>query len=116
MTGGVFSTTHILVVAAVSGLLGGAVTWWWTGRRTDGLAVLLLAFTATALWRKSANLPQLNTDGLPGFSANDWAAPMLTFVMLRCYALTRPGVLGTAFAQATVFASALAVGVNVIGI
>jgi len=116
MTSEVFTSTHILVVAAVSGLLGGAVTWWWTGRRTDGLAVLLLAFAGTTLWRTSANLPQLNSDGLPGFSANDWAAPILTFVILRCYALTRPGVLGTPFAQATVFATALAVGVNVIGI
>jgi len=117
MSSEVFSTTHILIVAAISGVLGGAVTWWWTGRRSDGLAVMILSFAATALWRKSANLPQLNTDGLQMFSANDWAAPMLTFAFLRGYALTRPATLATtAFGQATVYASLIAVAVNVIGI
>jgi len=117
MTGEVFSAAHILIVAAISGVLGGAVTWWRTGRRSDGLAVAILSFAATALWRTSANLPQLNTDGLPMFSANDWAAPLLTFVFLRAYALARPAAHETpAFGQATVYASLIAVAVNVIGI
>ncbi len=82
-------------MAVISGVLGGAVTWWRTGRHPDGLAVTALSFAATALWRKSANLPQLNTDGLSMFSANDWAAPMLIFVFLRAYELTRPVALTT---------------------
>lgn len=117
MSSEVFTTTHILIVAAISGILGGLVTWWRTGRRSDGLAVAVLAFAATALWRKSANLPQLNTDGLQMFSANDWAAPMLTFVTLRGYALTRSALAtSTRFGQATVLATLISVVVNVIGI
>ena len=41
---------------------------------------------------------------------------MLTFTMIRSYALSRPGINTTQFAQATVLASLLALGVNVIGI
>ena len=37
-------------------------------------------------------MPQLNDDGLPGFSANDWAAPVLTYLFLSLYAdLSPPG-------------------------
>ncbi|MFI6951427.1 winged helix-turn-helix domain-containing protein [Streptomyces sp. NPDC050422] len=38
-------------------------------------AVGLLSGASVFLWRASANMPQLNDDGLPGFSANDWLAP-----------------------------------------
>jgi len=65
------------------------------GRRSgllESLAIGVLAAAAVFLWRKSANMPQLNTDGLQGFSANDWLAPVITFVVLSLYgAVRRPG-------------------------
>jgi hypothetical protein len=41
----------------------------------DIAAVASLSAASVLLWRLSANMPQLNSDGLNGFSANDWAAP-----------------------------------------
>lgn len=68
------------------------------------------------LWRKSANLPQLNTDGLRGFSADDWLAPVLAYVWLSLYRLLRtprdPDRYGRTVAAATIIAFA----VNVITI
>lgn len=46
----------------------------------------VLSGLAVLVWRLSANMPALNDDGLPPFSANDWAAPVLTFVVLSVYA------------------------------
>ncbi len=112
----VFTTAHIVIVGVVSGVLGGLATWWLTRRPAEGAIGGLLGFAATTLWRKSANLPQLNADGLPGFSANDWLAPMLTYIVFRCYALAWPRADTPAFRQATVAATALALAVNVIGI
>jgi len=60
----------------------------------QALIVALLSGAAVFLWRLSANKPDLNDDGLPGFSANDWAAPILTYLTLGAYAdlhpVTRP--------------------------
>jgi hypothetical protein len=50
-------------------------------------------------WRISANMPQLNDDGIPMFSANDWAAPMLVYVSLGCYAGLCPPADNRMFAQ-----------------
>jgi hypothetical protein len=35
-------------------------------------------------------MPQLNTDGLRSFSANDWLAPAITFVFLGVYRNLHP--------------------------
>ena len=34
-------------------------------------------------------MPQLNDDGLSGFSANDWLAPTVTYVVLGVYGAVR---------------------------
>ena len=77
-----FSTGHILLTAALVAVLTAAVGLWRLPRRarTEALIVALLAGAAVFLWRISANKPQLNDDGLPGFSANDWTAPILTYM------------------------------------
>lgn len=50
------------------------------------MAIGVLSAAAVFLWRISANMPQLNSDGLPGFSANDWLAPVMTYIFLSAYA------------------------------
>ena len=58
------------------------------GRRSAMLESAVIGMPAAAavfLWRKSANMPQLNEDGLREFSANDWLAPVITFVVLSMY-------------------------------
>ena len=83
-----FSTSHIAVTAAITGvgaLVGGVLL---LGRHrsalVDSVVIAILATGAVFLWRKSANMPQLNDDGLPPFSANDWLAPVLTYWCSRC--------------------------------
>lgn len=71
---------------------------------------------AVFLWRMSANMPQLNDDGLPGFSANDWAAPILTYVVLAGYADLRPPADPARYRQVRALATVIAVAVNVITI
>ena len=68
------------------------------------------------LWRASANMPQLNNDGIPGFSANDWLAPVVTFVVLSVYADLVPPVNQRRFAQVRAAATIAAFAVNVITI
>src|SRR3954452_6298304 len=77
-----FGVGHIAVTAAITAALALAAAAWRLPRTmlVDQLAVAVLGFVAALLWRWSANMPQLNDDGLPGFSANDWLAPVLTYV------------------------------------
>ena len=114
----VFSTAHILLTAAVVAVLTGAIAWWRLSPRSWSriLTVALLAGAATFLWRLSANKPQLNDDGLPGFSANDWAAPILAYLALTCYADLRPPPDAARFRQVRALAFLVAVAVNVITI
>jgi hypothetical protein len=96
-----FSTVHIAATAAITGavaLIGGGLLV--LGRRRgllESVAIALLAAGAVFLWRKSANMPQLNNDGLPPFSANDWLAPTITYVVLGC--TRRYGARGTTAAS-----------------
>jgi hypothetical protein len=87
-----FSTLHITVTALICGLLALAASMWRLPRRrcTDLLAVTVLSAGAVFLWRMSANMPQLNDDRLNGFSADDWAAPALTYIALSVYGDLRP--------------------------
>ena len=91
-SGQVFSHTHIAVSAAITGLLALAGAWWRLPHRawTDVAAIAVLSAASVYLWRASANMPQLNGDGLPGFSANDWLAPASTYLFLGLYAQARP--------------------------
>lgn len=61
---GTFGVGHIAVTAAITAAL---------------------ALAAVLLWQWSANTPQLDDDGLPGFSADDRLAPALTYVVLAVH-------------------------------
>lgn len=61
-------------------------------------------------------MPQLNSDGLRGFSANDWLAPVLTYVVLAGYADLRGPHEPRRFAQTRALAAIAALVVNVITI
>jgi hypothetical protein len=81
-----------------------------------GLAVGVIAAAAAYLWRASANMPQLNDDGLAGYSANDWLAPVITFVALTVYADLIPPANIPRFAQVRAASTIVALAVNVITI
>lgn len=94
-TGATFSVAHITLTAVITAALAFAGAVWRLPRRTaagltDVAVVAVLAFASVLLWRWSANMPPLNADGLQGFSANDWAAPILTYVLLGLYVDVRP--------------------------
>jgi hypothetical protein len=88
-TAGTFTTTHISVTAAISGGLALLAALLLDGRGSSALIesalIGLLTAAAVFLWRKSADTPPLNNDGINGFSPNDWLAPTLAFVLLSLY-------------------------------
>ncbi len=86
-----FSTAHIALTAAITGLCSIPLTYWLLRPRTwiDVVAIALVTAASVFLWRKSANMGQLNDDGLSPLSANDWLAPVLTYVFLGVYAALR---------------------------
>jgi hypothetical protein len=114
----VFGTLHIALTAALTGVLAAAVAWWRLPRPAwrQVVVIAVLAAAAVFLWRISANKPQLNDDGLPGFSANDWAAPMLTYLVLAGYADLRPPPDPVRYRQVTALVALVALAVNVITI
>jgi hypothetical protein len=114
----VFSVVHILLTAAITSTLVLIIALWRLPRSTwpDILAITLLSGGAVLLWRLSANMPALNDDGLPGFSANDWAAPVLTFVFLSLYADLWIPADSDRYRQARALATLAALAVNVITI
>jgi hypothetical protein len=117
--GGVFSTAHIVLTAAVTGVVATATAvplLRGSSRAWEGLAIGVLAAVAVFLWRKSANMPQLNDDGLQGFSANDWLAPLVTFTVISLYRSVRPGGGERRFDQARAAATLAAFVVNVVTI
>jgi hypothetical protein len=111
-----FSAVHILATAAITGLAAAAAAWWRLRRWPDVAAVFLVTGAAVFLWRLSANMPQLNDDGLQGFSANDWAAPVLAYVSLSVYADLRNPSPEAAFRQVRALAALAAVVINVVTI
>jgi hypothetical protein len=118
-TAAIFSTAHIATTALITGgvaLLAGLLV---LGRRrglAESVVIAILAAGAVFLWRKSANMPQLNNDGLSPFSANDWLAPTLTYVLLGMYAAVRRPSNERRFAQARALAVLAAFIVNVVTI
>lgn len=114
----VFSVAHIGLTAAITAVLALGAAYWRLPRGAwlDILAIALLAGAAVFLWRVSANMPPLNDDGLPGFSANDWAAPILTFVALTVYTDLRAPAELRAYRQARALATFAALAINVITI
>ena len=61
-------------------------------------------------------MPQLNRDGLAGYSANDWLAPVVVFVVLSVYADLVPPSNERRFAQVRAAATIAAFVVNVVTI
>ncbi|MCE3549851.1 hypothetical protein LWC33_00085 [Pseudonocardia sp. RS11V-5] len=114
----IFSVGHVALTAGITALLAFAVALWRLPRGAwpDVIAVAVLSGMAVLVWRLSANMPQLNDDGLPGFSANDWAAPVLTFVALGLYADLRLPADALPYRQARALATLGAVVVNVVAI
>ena len=114
----VFSTVHVLLTALISSGVALIVAVWRLPRRAwpDIIAVAVLSGAAVFLWRLSANMPQLNDDGLPGFSANDWAAPALSYLFLAGYADLRAPADLARYRQVRAVATLAALVVNVITI
>ena len=114
----IFSVVHILLTAAITGAVALILALWRLPRTAwpDILAVTVLSGVAVLLWRLSANMPALNDDGLPGFSANDWAAPALTFVFLSLFADLRAPTDPDRYRQTRALATLAALAVNVITI
>jgi len=118
-TAAVFTTAHIAATALITGgvtLVAGLLVRGFRHGLADSVAIAILAAAAVFLWRKSANMPQLNTDGLSPFSANDWLAPTLTYVVLGLYAAIRRPSNDRRFAQIRVLAVLSAFIVNVVTI
>jgi len=118
-TGSLFSTGHIALTGLLSGFAAALIA---TARlrgehRTlDAVAIGLLTAGAVFLLRKSANMPQLNDDGLEGFLANDWLVPTVTFVVLGLYATVRPPNEPRRFERARAAATVVAFAINVVTI
>lgn len=118
-TAATFTTAHIAATAAITGAVAFVAGVLVLGRRgglAESVAVAVLAAGVVFLWRKSANMPQLNNDGLSPFSANDWLAPTLTYVVLGMYAAVRRPGNDRRFAQARALAVLAAFVVNVVAI
>ena len=115
----VFSTGHIALTGVTSGVIAAVFAVVWLrgeNRMLDSLAIGVLTAAAVFLLRKSANMPQLNDDGLQGFSANDWLAPTVTFVVLGVYGAFRGPSEPRRFEQARAVATVVAFAVNVVTI
>jgi hypothetical protein len=116
-TSSIFSTGHIALTGLLSGLLAAAVALLWLRdehRLLDTLAVGILTAAAVFLLRKSANMPQLNDDGLSGFSANDWLAPTVTYVVLGVYGAVRAPTEERRYQQARAAATMIALVIDVV--
>lgn len=118
VTAGTFSSGHIALTAVITGVLALAAAAWRLPRRAwgDMVVIGLLAAASVFLWRLSANMPQLNSDGLPGFSANDWLAPVLTYLFLTLFADLRPPADPRRYEQARALAVLGSLVVNVVTI
>ena len=115
---GTFTTLHIAITAAITAAVGLPVAFWRLRPSYPGEAVALSALTGAAVfaWRLSANMPQLNNDGIPPFSANDWAAPILAYVALGCYSSLRRPTDHHRFSQVRAALTIIALAVCVITI
>ena len=114
-----FSTGHIALTCAISGAIAAVIAVLWQRgehRVRDSVAIGLLTAGAVFMLRKSANMPQLNNDGLEGFSANDWLAPTVTFVVLGVYGAFRPAGEPRRYQQARAAATVVALAINVLTI
>jgi hypothetical protein len=114
----VFSPGHIALTAAVTGVLGLLILRWRLRPLAVGesIVIALLAAASVLAWRLSANMAPLNSDGLPGFSANDWLCPVVTYVFLGLYAAARPPTDGRRWGQVRALLTVVSFVVNVVTI
>ena len=115
---GSFSATHIALTAALTDVLVLAAAALRLPRSAwpDVVAIGVLSAAAVFLWRISANMPELNSDGLPGFSANDWLAPVMTYIFLSAYADLRSPTDSRRYGQIRTMAVVISLVVNVVTI
>jgi hypothetical protein len=113
-----FSVWHIAGTAVVCGLIAAPLTYLWLSPRSAGRAAVvgLVVFVATFGWRTVANMPQLNRDGVNGFSPNDLLAPVVTYVLLGILAAIWPPPEPLRFARLRALATGIVLAVNVITI
>jgi hypothetical protein len=115
----VFSSSHIALTALICGAVAALLSYFALGRgpvTVECLVIGILVVASVFLWRRSANMPQLNRDGLREFSANDWLAPVVAFVFLSVYGAVRRDGEDQAFARAKALAVIGVLVVNVIAI
>lgn len=114
-----FSHAHIALTALATAVIGAALAvalLQGRARVLEAVPVAVISGLAVYLWRVSANMPQLNNDGLPGYSANDWLAPLVVFVALTLYADLRPPSDLQRYRRVRALATVAAFAVNVITI
>ena len=115
----IFTHLHIALTALTTGVICLALAFWRLSgpRRVPmGVVIALISAGAVYLWRASANVGPLNQDGISGFSANDWLAPVIVFVALSVFADLVPPVNRERFLQVRGLATISALAVNVITI
>jgi hypothetical protein len=114
----VFSNVHILLTALVTAVVTLIAAVWRLGRAAwiDICGITVAAGASVFLWRVSANTAALNADGLQGFSANDWLAAVLTYVLVSLYGTLRPPSDRHRFEQVRGLAVVASLAVNVITI
>jgi hypothetical protein len=113
-----FSSAHIGTTAVIIGVVSIPIAYWLLRPRsavTIG-AVCAVAALATFGYRLCANMPQLNNDGVPNFSANDLIAPAMTYILLGIYSSVRPPADPIRFARLRALLTGIALVVNVITI
>ena len=114
-----FSTGHIALTGIISGAIAAVIAVLWQRgkhRVLDSVAIGLLTAGTVFMLRKSANMPQLNNDGIQGFSANDWLAPTVTYVVLGVYGAIRPASEPRRYQQARAAATGVVFAINVLTI
>jgi len=115
---GKFSISQITFTTVVVGMISFPLALWLLRPRSWIIAavVTLVAMAATFGWRLCAKMPDLNNDGVPGYSANDLAAPMFTWVLLGVVAAIQHPTDAIRYGRVRAVLAAVALAVNVITI
>ena len=119
MPADVFSHGRIALTAFVTGVIAAVLSVGVLRGQTRlplGLSAAIATGLSVYLWRASANLPQLNHDGIAGLSASDWLAPVVVYVTLGLVASVFPRERLARFAQLRAAIVVTAFAVNVITI
>lgn len=114
----VFSNAHILLTAGITAAFAFAAAAWRLSREgwLENTGFAVAAGAGVFLFRASANMPQLNADGISGFSANDWLAPAMTFLFVSLYAALQAPTDHRRYHEFRALATVASLAVNVITI